>query len=56
MVGTPVEVYDDTSPDCKLTKGTTLTFHKAVDTITASGNGVSSTQTKSIACGTPGPR
>jgi lipopolysaccharide export system protein LptA len=56
MVGTPVEVYDDMSPDCKLTKGTTLTFHKAVDTITASGNGVSSTQTKSIACGTPGPR
>jgi lipopolysaccharide export system protein LptA len=55
MVGTPVEVYDDTSPDCKLTKGTTLTFHKAVDTITASGNGVASTQTKSIACGTPGP-
>jgi lipopolysaccharide export system protein LptA len=56
MVGTPVDVYDDTAPDCKLTKGTTLTFHKAVDTITASGNGVSSTQTKSIACGTPGPR
>jgi lipopolysaccharide export system protein LptA len=55
MVGTPVEVYDDTSPDCKLTKGTTLTFHKAVDTITASGNGVSSTQTKSIACGAAGP-
>ncbi|PYR92728.1 MAG: hypothetical protein DMF84_12405 [Acidobacteria bacterium] len=55
MVGTPVEVYDDTAPDCKLTKGTTLTFHKAVDTITASGNGVSSTQTKSIACGTAGP-
>ena len=56
MVGTPVEVYDDTAPDCKLTKGTTLTFHKATDTITASGNGVSSTQTKSIACGTAGPR
>jgi lipopolysaccharide export system protein LptA len=55
MIGTPVDVYDDTAPDCKLTKGTTLTFHKAVDTITASGNGVSSTQTKSIACGTPGP-
>ncbi len=34
MVGTPVKVYDDTPPDCKVTKGTTLTFHKAVDTIT----------------------
>jgi len=55
MVGTPVEVYDDTAPDCKLTKGTTLTFHKAIDTITASGNGVASTQTKSIACGMTGP-
>ncbi len=55
MVGTPVEVYDDTAPDCKVTKGTTLTFHKSVDTITARGNDLSSTQTKSIACGTAGP-
>jgi lipopolysaccharide export system protein LptA len=55
MVGTPVEVYDDIAPDCKLTKGTTLTFHKSVDTITARGNDISSTQTKSIACGTAGP-
>lgn len=55
MIGAPVEVYDDTAPDCKLTRGTTLTFHQAIDTITASGNGVATTQTKSIVCGTPGP-
>jgi lipopolysaccharide export system protein LptA len=55
MVGKPVKVFDDTPPDCKLTVGTTLTFHKAVDTISATGNGVSAgTKTETIACGTAG--
>jgi lipopolysaccharide export system protein LptA len=52
MVGTPVKVYDDTPPNCKLTRGATLTFHKANDTITSSGNEVANTKTESITCGT----
>jgi lipopolysaccharide export system protein LptA len=51
MVGRPVRVYDDTPPNCKVTRGATLTFHKAVDTISASGNEVSGTQSQSIPCG-----
>jgi lipopolysaccharide export system protein LptA len=54
MVGKPVKVYDDAPPDCKVTVGTTLTFHKAVDTISAAGNGVAGTKTETIACGTAG--
>jgi lipopolysaccharide export system protein LptA len=57
MVGKPVKVFDDAPPECKLTVGTTLTFHKAVDTISATGNGVSAgTRTETIACGTAGQR
>ncbi len=57
MVGKPARVFDDTPPDCKLTVATTLTFHKAVDTISATGNGVSAgTKTETIACGTAGQR
>ena len=54
MVGTPVKVYDDTPPNCKLTRGGTLTFHKANETITSSGNEVANTKTESIVCGTVG--
>jgi lipopolysaccharide export system protein LptA len=55
MVGKPVKVFDDAPPDCKLTVGTTLTFHKTVDTISATGNGVSAgTKTETIACGSVG--
>lgn len=52
MVGTPVEIYDDTPPNCKVTKGSVLTFHRATDTIRSIGNEASGQQTQSIACGT----
>jgi lipopolysaccharide export system protein LptA len=51
MVGTPVKIYDDTPPDCKVTTGATLTFHQAVDTIRSIGNVTSTQKTESIACG-----
>lgn len=51
MVGTPVKIYDDTPPNCKVTTGATLTFHQAIDTIRSIGNATSSQQTESIACG-----
>jgi lipopolysaccharide export system protein LptA len=52
MVGRPVEVYDLTAPDCKLTTGATLTFHRGTDTIRSIGNETSSQKTESIPCGT----
>jgi lipopolysaccharide export system protein LptA len=52
MVGTPVKIYDDTPPNCKVTTGATLTFHQAVDTIRSIGNATSTQKTESIACGT----
>jgi lipopolysaccharide export system protein LptA len=52
MVGTPVKIYDDTPPNCKVTTGATLTFHRAVDTIRSIGNETASQKTESIACGT----
>jgi lipopolysaccharide export system protein LptA len=51
MIGTPVKIYDDTPPNCKVTTGATLTFHQAVDTIRSIGNETSSQHTESIACG-----
>jgi lipopolysaccharide transport protein LptA len=52
MMGTPVRVYDDTPPNCKVTSGDTLTFYRTTDTITSRGNEVANTKTESIACGT----
>jgi lipopolysaccharide export system protein LptA len=52
MVGKPVRIYDNTPPNCKLTKGSVLTFHRATDTIRSIGNHTTGQQTQSIACGT----
>jgi lipopolysaccharide export system protein LptA len=52
MLGKPVEIYDVTPPNCKVTTGSTLTFHQATDTIRSIGNATSSQKTESIACGT----
>ena len=51
MTGTPVKIYDDTPPNCKVTTGATLTFHRAVDTIRSIGNETSTQKTESIPCG-----
>lgn len=56
MVGSPVRMYDDTAPNCKLTKATTLTFDRDGNRSTASGNGTAGQQTVSIACGSGGQR
>jgi lipopolysaccharide export system protein LptA len=52
MVGKPVKVYDDTPPNCKVTTGAALTFHRGTDTIRSIGNETSSQKTESITCGT----
>ena len=52
MTGAPVKVYDDTPPNCKVTTGAALTFHRGTDTIRSIGNETSSQKTESIPCGT----
>jgi lipopolysaccharide export system protein LptA len=50
MVGSPVQMYDDAPPNCKLTKATRLTFDRSGDRSTAAGNGTSPQQTVAIPC------
>jgi lipopolysaccharide export system protein LptA len=51
MVGTPVKMYDDQPPNCKVTTATTLTFDRNGNRSTASGNGTAPQHTEAIACG-----
>lgn len=51
MVGNPVKMYDDTPPNCKLTRGATLTFDREGNRSTAVGNGTSRQQSVSNPCG-----
>ena len=54
MVGAPVQMYDDTAPDCKLTKATKLTFDRNGERSTAAGNGTAPQQTVAIPCASGG--
>ena len=40
MTGTPVKVVDTKPPDCSENIGAVVTFMRAVDTVSMSGNGV----------------
>ena len=51
MVGTPVKMYDDQPPNCKVTSATTLTFDRNGNRSTASGNSTVPQHTEAIACG-----
>jgi lipopolysaccharide export system protein LptA len=51
MVGAPAMVYDDTPPNCKVTKAPTVQFRKDVNTGSATGNGVFGQKSEAIACG-----
>ncbi len=52
MVGVPAKVYDDVAPNCKYTEAATVSFKKAVNTTSASGNGNIPQHSQNIACGT----
>jgi lipopolysaccharide export system protein LptA len=52
MTGVPAMVYDDTPPNCKLTKGATVAFRKEANTGSASGNGAFGQKSEAVACGT----
>jgi lipopolysaccharide export system protein LptA len=50
MTGTPVKVIETTPPDCREHVGTVVTFVRAVDTVSMSGNGVIRAVVTQIAC------
>lgn len=52
MTGVPAMVYDDTPPNCKLTKAPTVAFRKEANTGSATGNGTFGQKSEAVACGT----
>jgi len=53
MTGTPVKVVETEPPDCTEYVGAVVTFVRAVDTVSMSGNGVIRTVQTKIACPAP---
>lgn len=51
MTGVPAMVYDDTPPNCKVTKAPTVQFRKDAGTGSATGNGTFGQKSEAIACG-----
>jgi lipopolysaccharide export system protein LptA len=51
MTGVPAMVYDDTPPNCKLTKAPTVAFRKEANTGSATGNGTFGQKSEAVACG-----
>jgi lipopolysaccharide export system protein LptA len=51
MTGAPAMVYDDTAPNCKLTKAPTVSFRKDVSTGSATGNGTFNQKSEAVPCG-----
>jgi lipopolysaccharide transport protein LptA len=52
LTGTPVEAVEVAPPDCKKSVGSVLTFQRAVDNITMTGNNLIRSEQKTIACPT----
>jgi lipopolysaccharide export system protein LptA len=52
MTGTPVEAVETAPNDCKKSVGATLTFKRAVDSVTITGNNLIRSEQKTIACPT----
>ena len=51
MTGAPAMVYDDTAPNCKVTKAPTVSFRQDVSTGSATGNGTFGQKSEAVACG-----
>jgi lipopolysaccharide export system protein LptA len=51
MTGAPAMVYDDTAPNCKVTKAPTVTYRKEAGTGSATGNGTFGQRSEVVACG-----
>jgi lipopolysaccharide export system protein LptA len=52
MTGTPVEAVETAPNDCKKSVGATLTFKRAVDSVTITGNNLIRSEQKTISCPT----
>lgn len=50
MTGAPLEVIEETPPDCKKTVGAILTFHRSADRIDVAGPGGIASVTTPVAC------
>lgn len=51
MTGAPAMVYDDTPPNCKVTRAPTVEFRKEANTGSATGNGTFGQKSEAVACG-----
>jgi len=51
MIGTPVKIYEDTSPDCKVSEGAIATFRRTGSTMTVSGSTAAPHKSYSVPCG-----
>lgn len=51
MTGAPAMVYDDTPPNCKVTKAPTVSFSKDANTGSATGNGTFGQKSEAVPCG-----
>jgi lipopolysaccharide export system protein LptA len=51
MTGTPVKIYEDTVPDCKVSEGATATFKRTGNTMSVSGSAAVPHKSASIPCG-----
>jgi lipopolysaccharide export system protein LptA len=55
MTGTPVKIFENTPPDCKVSEGAVATFHRTGSTMSVSGSAAVPHKTYSVPCGsTPG--
>jgi lipopolysaccharide export system protein LptA len=52
MTGVPAMVYDDTPPNCKVTRAPTVQFRKDAATGSATGDGRFPQKSEAVACGT----
>jgi LPS export ABC transporter protein LptC len=51
MTGTPVKIYEDTVPDCKVSEGAIATFQRTGSTMTVSGSVAAPHKSYSVPCG-----
>jgi lipopolysaccharide transport protein LptA len=57
MTGSPVKIYEDTPPDCKLSEGTTAKFHRTGNSMEVSGTSAVPHKSSSVPCTSiPGTR
>jgi lipopolysaccharide transport protein LptA len=54
MTGSPVKLYDDAAPNCKVSEGATARFHRTGNTMDVSGSDTIPHKSANIPCGSSG--